>query len=212
LQGEIRAGDDGAEGCGTLGPEPPAADTPPDHYVYDPASAAPSAGGASLSPAGPADQGSVEARADVLCFTSEPLDSDLEVTGPVRVVLFAASDAPDTDFAARLAVVDAEGCSTGLCEGIVRLRWRAGGEAAVWLEPGRAERIEIDLWATSHRLRAGERMRLQISSSSFPRFDRNANVRMEPACAGDEDCVPARQTVFHDAERASHVLIPTLPV
>jgi putative CocE/NonD family hydrolase len=204
--------DGGPEG-GALRPAPPSADAAPDHYVYDPASATPAAGGARLAAAaGPADQGGVEARADVLCFTSDPLASDLEVTGPVRVVLFAASDAPDTDFAARLTVVDASGGSTGLCEGIARMRWREGGEAAAWLEAGRCERVEIDLWATGHRLRAGERMRLQISSAIFPRFDRNANARIEPARAEDEDGGPARQTVFHDAERASHLLVPTVPI
>jgi putative CocE/NonD family hydrolase len=213
LQWFLRGSPSAADAGGTLSPELPEEDAAPDGYVYDPASATPSVGGARLAAtAGPTDQREVEARGDVLCFTSEPLASELELTGPVRVVLFAASDAPDTDFTARLTAVDADGTSTDLCEGITRMRWREGGDAPAWLEAGRPERIEIDLCATSRRLRAGERVRLQISSSSFPRFDRNANARVEPASAGDDEGVPARQTVFHDAQRASHVVLPALSV
>jgi putative CocE/NonD family hydrolase len=203
-------GANGLDGDGRLGAEP-AADDPPDRFVYDPADAVPSLGGAALTPpAGPVDQRAVECRGDVLCYTSDALAADLEIAGPVRVVLFAASDAPDTDFTAKLVEVAEDGAAFHLCEGIVRCRRRVEREGE-WLEAGRAERLEIDLWAVSCRVRAGRSLRLEISSSSFPRFDRNANTREEPATVGEVQAAPARQTVYHDRDRASRLLLQTLP-
>jgi putative CocE/NonD family hydrolase len=169
----------------------------------------PSLGGAALAPpAGPVDQRAVECRGDVLCYTSDPLEADLELAGPARVVLFAASDAPDTDFTAKLVEVAEDGAAFNLCDGIVRCRRRDERE---WLEPGRIERLEIDLWATSCRVRVGRSLRLEISSSSFPRFDRNSNIRQEPATTGETQIAAARQTVYHDRERASRLVLQTLP-
>jgi putative CocE/NonD family hydrolase len=203
-------GANGLDGDGRLRAEP-ASDDPPDRFVYDPADAVPSLGGAALvSPAGPLDQRAVECRGDVLCYTSDPLAADLEIAGPARVVLFAASDAPDTDFTAKLVEVAEDGAAFGLCDGIVRCRRRDERERK-WLEPGRVERLEIELWATSCRVRAGRALRLEISSSSFPRFDRNANTRQEPAAADETRLAAARQTVYHDRERASRLVLWTLP-
>ena len=159
-------------------------------------------------PAGPYDQRPIEQRPDVLVFTSEPLKHDTEVTGPVSVRLWAASSAPDTDFIARLCDVDPDGRSINLTDGILRARyrdWSAGGELSA-IEPDRPYCYDIDLWATSNLFRAGHRIRLQVTSSCFPRWDRNPNTG-RPFGADAETAV-AHQTVFHDRERPSHVLLP----
>ena len=179
LRGDGRANDEG----GGLSPDSPPADEPADHFVYDPADPVPTCGGASLGRPGPVDQRSVESRGDVLCYTSDALSEDLVVVGPVRVELFAASDAPRTDFTAKLVEVTRDGAATGLCDGIARRGGRPEPRADAddrWLAPGVAERFEIDLWAVSCRIRAGSRLRLEISSSNFPRFDRNPNTRAAP--------------------------------
>lgn len=172
----------------------------PDEYVYDPADPVITTGGALLmSPefgAGPADQSRVEARPDVLVFSTQPLPADVEVTGRVRVTLWAATDAPSTDWVARLCDVDASGVSRNVTDGILRVG-RAAGEVT---------RHEIDLWSTSMVFRAGHRIRVQVTSSNFPRWDRNLNTG-EPIDVGTT-MRPARQTVFHDASRPSHILLP----
>ena len=160
------------------------------------------------------DQRPVELRPDVLCYTSEPLERDLALAGPVRVVLYAASSSPDTDFSAKLVDVSPNGVALNLCEGIARARWRDRASEEKdpnWLIPGEPARLEIDLWSTACLVRAGHRVRVEISSSNFPRFDRNPNTRDDPAAAVPEAAQRAEQTVFHDAERASHALLPVLP-
>jgi putative CocE/NonD family hydrolase len=195
-------------GDGLLSTEPPAADEPPDRFIYDPSDPVPTLGGRPGASRSSGDQRAIESRADVLCYTTPALTEDLELTGPVRAVLFAASDAPDTDFTAKLVDVRPNGCAVALCDGVLRCRWRDGGESPLWLEPDQPQRIEIDLRATSIRLRAGHRIRLEISSSNFPRFDRNPNTRTEPALAAPEQCVPAEQQVHHDGRCPSHVILP----
>jgi hypothetical protein len=155
------------------------------------------------------DQRSVEARSDVLVFDGPPLGRDQLLAGPVRCTLFAASSAPDTDFTAKLVQVAPDGRATNLCEGVTRSRWRQGGAEPAWLEPETPARIEIDLWSVAARVPAGHRLRLEISSSSFPRFDRNPNTRDEIATTAGG--VPARQTVLHDAEHASSLELHVLP-
>src|SRR5581483_2352316 len=146
------------EHCG-LSPERPGAE-PPDRYDYDAADPVPTRGGALLMtpeyPAGPYDQQPIEARPDVLTYTSKPLLEDTEVTGPITVHLWAASSAPDTDFVARLTDVSPDGRSFNLTDGIVRARYRilARGEPPSLIEPGRAYEYAIDLWATSNLFRA----------------------------------------------------------
>ena len=198
-------GANGDDGDGRLTTDAPDPDEPPDCYVYDPADAVPTCGGPVLSSSrGAADQTAIESRADVLCYTSEPLSADLELVGPVRVLLHVATDAEATDFSAKLAAVDASGGSRALCDGIVRL----DGDDK---EPLGNRQIEVDCWAIAVRLRAGECLRLQVSSSNFPRFDRHPNRAMAPGTALEGDAVIARQTVFHDALRPSRLVLSVVP-
>lgn len=187
-------------------------DEAPDGYDYDPANPVPTRGGNTLMapefPSGPQDQREVEARDDVLSYTTAPLERDLEVTGPVRVHLFAASSAPDTDFVARLVDVHPDGYAQNLTDGILRARFREGGRAAP-LEPERPYELVIDLWSTSNLFRAGHRIRLDVTSSSFPRWDRNPNTGHE--LGADAELRQARQTIFHDARRPSRVVLPLVP-
>ena len=148
-------------------------------------------------PTGPVDQASVEAREDVLVFTSAPLAEELEVTGRVRVVLHVESSAPSTDWVARLCDVRPDGRSLNLCDGIVRVA--EGADAP--------QQVEIDLWSTSNAFLPGHRLRVHVTSSSFPRWDRNLNT-------GDQRSAQmevARQRVHHDAERPSWVELPVVP-
>ena len=198
---------------GELSLEPPR-DEAPDRYAYDPADPAPTRGGALLMtpeyPAGPYDQREVEVRPDVLVYTSAPLERDLEVTGPITVRLWAVSSAPDTDFVARLTDVFPDGRSFNLTDGIVRARYRGFSEGAspALIEPGRTHEYVIDLWATSNVFQQGHRIRLQITSSCFPRWDRNPNTG-HPFGA-DAELRVARQQILHDAEHPSHVVLPVV--
>jgi putative CocE/NonD family hydrolase len=202
---------------GCLAPEPPG-DEVPDQYDYDPDDPVPTLGGNhSIGPynpglyemakPGPYDQGPVEARDDVLVYTSAALDRDLEVTGPVSVTLFASSSAPDTDFVTRLVDVYPDGRAMNITEGVIRARFRDGvwGEPRL-MEPGRDYEFTIDLQATSNLFRAGHRIRLQITSSCFPLWDRNLNTGNDPAT--DTEMRVAHQTVRHDRLRPSRVVLP----
>jgi putative CocE/NonD family hydrolase len=196
---------------GRLAPEAPW-DEAPDVYMYDPQDPVPAHGGATLLTSeylsGPFDQREIEARPDVLLYTSDVLGADLEVTGPIEVHLWAISSAPDTDFVARLTDVFPDGRSLNLTDGIVRARYRnfAQGEGPALLQPGQAYHYVIDLWATSNVFQAGHRIRLQITSSCFPRWDRNPNTG-HPVGA-DADLQVAWQTILHDVEHPSHVVLP----
>jgi len=196
---------------GGLSPERPASETP-DRYDYDPADPAPTRGGALLMtpeyPGGPYDQRAVEARPDVLVYQSAPLERDTEVTGPITVRLWAVSSAPDTDFVARLTDVFPDGRSVNLTDGIVRARYRrlAQGEAPSPIEPGRPYEYAIDLWATSNVFQRGHQIGLQVTSSCFPRWDRNPNTG-HPIGA-DAALQVAQQEILHDREHPSHVVLP----
>jgi putative CocE/NonD family hydrolase len=194
-----------ASGDGRLSEADPAAGETPDRFAYDPDDPAPSAGGALLLGGGPADQRRVEERADVLCYTGEPLAAPLDAVGPARVVLHAASSAPDTDFTAKLVDVAPGGRAAFVCEGIARARWRAGGAEPSWLDADSPVELSIELGPAFHRFPAGHRARLEISSSSFPRFDRNPNTREEPGRAGGAASEVARQTVLHEAAHPSRL-------
>lgn len=199
-------------GDGRLGVKP-AKHEPPDQYVYDPRNPAPTAGGAvcctpKIFPWGPMDQRPVERRRDVLVFSSEPLVTDIEVTGPVRVVLYASTTAPDTDFTAKLVDVFPDGVARNLTDGILRLRYRKSLEKPELAEPGKVYKLTIDAGVTSNVFLKGHRIRLEISSSNFPRFDRNPNTG---APVADETRLrKALQTIYHDKERPSHVLLPVV--
>ncbi|UCD00066.1 MAG: CocE/NonD family hydrolase [Phycisphaerales bacterium] len=159
--------------------------------------------------AGPRDQSELEKRDDVLVFTSNELKGELEVTGPVRVILYAASTAQDTDWTAKLVDVHPDGRALNLCDGILRARYRSSRSHPSLITPGQVYRYEIDLWATSNAFLPGHRIRVEISSSNFPRFDRNPNTG-ESFGTGTR-LVQATQTVFHDKEYPSHILLPIIP-
>jgi putative CocE/NonD family hydrolase len=225
-----------ADGDGKLATGKPD-EEPGDEFVYDPNDPVPTAGGCNLvgCPAGPRDQGQVENRNDVLVFTSEALKTGLEVTGPVKVILYAASTAKDTDFTAKLLDVHPDGRPFNLCDGIVRATRQksltaesaevaekriknknsavsansAVRDESSLIQPGKVYRYEIDLWVTSNAFLPGHKIRVEISSSNFPRFDRNLNTG-EPFGAGTE-FIKATQTIYHDKERPSHILLPVIP-
>ena len=196
-------------GAGGLSTAPPG-DEPPDAYVYNPSDPVPTRGGSTLIiPQGVADQREVEARQDVLVYTSAPLERDLEITGPISATVYAASSAVDTDFTAKLVDVRPDGYAHNLQDGIVRARYRTSAAEPSLIQPGRVYRYEIDLWATSQVLFAGHRLRLEISSSNFPRFDRNPNTGAP--IGADARLETARQTVHHSAQYPSHVTLPVIP-
>ena len=207
----------GHDGDGTLTPSPPVQE-PPDTYLDDPRNPVPTVGGATFLPglfvaanAGPRDQRAVEARADVLCYTSPVLERELEVTGPLRLVLYVSSSAPDTDFTGKLVDVHPDGRAIILTDGILRARYRDGFARAEPMQPGQVYRLEIDLVATANVFGAGHRIRLEVSSSNFPRFDRNTNTGGVIARESAADFQVATNRVFHDAGRSSHVILPVIP-
>jgi hypothetical protein len=186
---------------------------PIDHYVYDPENPAPTVGGplccdpSHLEP-GARDQRSVESRDDVLVYSTPVLAQDLEVTGPVTLELFASSSAVDTDFMGKLVDVGPDGFAQNLTEGILRMRYRDSQEKPALMNPGQVYKISIDMWATSNVFKKGHRLRLEISSSNFPRFDRNMNTGEDAASA--RKGVPATNTIYHDAEHPSALILPVV--
>ena len=143
-------------------------------------------------------------------YSTPPLSQDLEVTGPIKVELFASSSAVDTDFTAKLVDVSPEGFPQNLTEGIVRARYRDSQEQPTFMNPGQTYKFTIDVWSTSNVFRKGHRVRLEISSSNFPRFDRNLNTGEESASARKP--VSATNTVYHDAEHPSVLVLPVVPI
>lgn len=201
-------------GDGTLTPETPAQERE-DVYVYDPRHPVPTIGGATLTDfiganAGPRDQGSVEDRSDVLCYTSEILDRDVEVTGPVELILYVSSSAVDSDFTGKLVDVHPDGRAEILTDGIVRGRFRESLVEPEMMKPGRIYEVRVNLVATSNLFRAGHRMRIEVSSSNFPKFDRNTNTGGTISTEADHDMVRAVNRVFHDHERPSRLVLPVI--
>lgn len=203
-------------GDGYLTTDLPEEDEPSsDRYDYDPANPVITRGGALLmSPeyrAGPFDQRPTESRQDVLVYTTGELTEDLEVTGPIKVHLWAVSSAPDTDFVARLVDVHPDGYAQNLADGIIRARYRnfERGEPPSLIEPGKAYEYEIDLWSTSNVFKVGHRIRLDITSSNFPRWDRNPNTGHD--FGADSEMVVAHQAILHDREHPSYVVLPIVP-
>ena len=197
-------------GNGTLTPAPPQTEKT-DSFVYDPGDPVPTKGGTMLGPipTGPYDQREIEVRQDVLVYTSEPLVDNLEITGPLVVKLFAASTATDTDFTAKLVDVRPNGYAQILQDGIIRARYRLTGEQASPITPGKVYEYTISLWATSQLIKAGHRIRLEISSSNFPLYDRNLNTG--GPLFKEKHFKTATQTIFHDAAHPSHVILPIIP-
>ena len=188
-------------------------DEQPDGFRYDPLDPVPTVGGKTLMPtiatAGIEDQSAVAARDDVLVYETPPLAEPVELHGPVRVELWASSSAVDTDFTAKLVDVAPDGFAANLADGIVRARHRDSPRTrSAPLEPGVPTRFTLDLWDLAHTFLPGHRLRLEVSSSNFPRFDRNTNTGNELGLDGPDDVVVAEQRVYHDAERPSALVLP----
>ncbi len=202
-------------GDGTLSTEMPSGDEPADRYVYDPDVPVPSVGGPLCCtgspdwPAGAFDQSEVEARNDILVYTTAPLERGVEATGPLRAVLQVSSDARDTDFTMKLVDVYPDGRAFNVQEGILRARYREGLDRQVWMEPGGVYQVEIDLQVTSNYFPAGHRIRVEVSSSNFPRFDRNLNTGGKNW--DETEWKVARNVIHHSAAHPSYLILPVIP-
>jgi len=203
-----------ASGDGTLSTAAPGAEKA-DQFTYDPNDAVPTLGGplccGPFPPVGlgPQDQSKAEARSDVLVFTTPVLAKDLEVTGPVTLDLYATSSAVDTDFTGKLVDVWPNGFAQNLTEGILRLRYRSSQEKPELAKPGETYHVTVDLWATSNVFLAGHKLRLEVSSSNFPRFDRNLNTGEEQA--GGTRMSKATNVIYHDKAYPSALVLPVVP-
>jgi len=203
----------GQAGRGSLSTVTPAEEKP-DQYVYDPSDAAPTIGGPLCCGAlptgiGPQDQRPAEARDDVLVYTTPAFVKDTEVTGPVSLDLYVSSSAVDTDFTGMLVDVWPNGFAQNLTSGILRLRYRNSQEKPELANPGETYHITVDLWATSNVFLAGHKLRLEVSSSNFPRFDRNLNTGEEQARG--TRMVKATNVIYHDKLRPSALVVAILP-
>jgi len=206
-------GANSTRGDGSLSTKTPG-NEPSDRFTFEPARPVPTVGGPlccdsdQLAP-GPRDQRSVEERDDVLIYSTPALDRDLEVTGPVRLEFFASSSVVDTDFTAKLVDVSPDGRAINLTEGILRARYRDSQATPTLLTPGRVFPFSIDLWATSNIFHAGHRLRLELSSSNFPRFDRNLNTG--ELAANSAKWAIATNTILHDSAHPSALILPIVP-
>lgn len=199
-------------GTGSLSAAAPLSESP-DHYAYDPANPVPTMGGplccdSEHLPPGPRDQRPVEARDDVLIYSTSAFAQDTEITGRISLELFAKSTAVDTDFTAKLVDVAPDGFAQNLTEGIVRARYRDSQEKPSLMNPGQIYKFTIDLWSTSNVFLKGHVLRLEVSSSNFPRFDRNLNTGEAPGAA--EHYAPATNTIYHDPEHPSALVLPVV--
>ncbi len=167
----------------------------------------PTRGGAFLF-GGAWEQEHIEERNDILVYTSAPLTDDMEVTGPVSVTFWAASTAKDTDFTAKLTDVFPSGLSMNIADNIIRARYREGLTKQKLIQPGEVYEYTIDLYSISNVFKKGHRIRLDISSSNFPRFDRNPNTGT--VISKETELRPAMQTVFHGAKHPSHIRLPVI--
>jgi uncharacterized protein len=198
-------------GDGILSRISPGSEERDDSFIYDPNDPVPTRGGSQLgpNPTGPCDQRPVETRQDVLVYTSEPFTDDLEITGPLSARLFAASNATDTDFTVKLVDVWPNGYAQNIQDGIIRARYRNSKTHPSLLTPGEVYEYTIDLWATSYVLKPGHRLRVEVSSSNFPHYDRNLNTG--GPLFKESNFKRATQTIFHDAAHPSRVILPIIP-
>ena len=185
-----------------------------DKFTYDPGDPVATIGGnvcCSSVPSGPRDNRSVEQRKDVLVYTTPTMTQPMEITGPLSMKLFAATSAEDTDFTAKLVDVHPDGHAWNIQSGIVRARYRNGvSRNPDFIDPNKVYEYTIDMWATSYVILPGHRLRLEISSSDFPRFDRNLNTKESPELG--TKFVTAQQTIYHDAQHPSHLILPLIPI
>jgi putative CocE/NonD family hydrolase len=204
-------GANGVAGDGTLSVTAPGGEKK-DEFDYDPQNPVPTIGGrlccGGALPPGPADQRANETRSDVLVFSTPPLTRDTEVTGYISCELYASTSAVDTDFTALLVDVDESGYARFLTDGIVRARYRESTRDASAITPGKIYRYTIDLWATANVFKVGHRIRLYVSSSNFPRFNRNLNTGEDQSGTRS---LKAHQTIYHDREHSSVLILPVIP-
>jgi putative CocE/NonD family hydrolase len=203
----------GVAGDGTLSVSAPTTEKP-DQFVYEPGDPVPTTGGPlCCSPLptgiGPQDQRPVESRSDVLVYSTAVFAKDTEVTGPVSLDLYVSTSAVDTDFTGKLVDVWPNGFAQNLTEGILRLRYRDSQEKPELANPGETYHVTLDLWSTSNVFLAGHQLRLEVSSSNFPRFDRNLNTGEEQAHA--TRIVKATNAVYHDKAHPSALIVPLVP-
>jgi putative CocE/NonD family hydrolase len=195
---------------GELSQTAPVEESSESRYTYDPKNPVPTIGGNTLLPGvfppGVRDQRPLSQRPDVLTFTGVPLDQPLTVIGRVTANLRVSSSAPDTDFVVRLIDQHPDGYMENVCDGIKRCRYRHSLTEPEWLEPGKVYELPVDLWSTAHTFLAGHRVAVQVSSSSFPRWDRNWNTKEDPGAATQGQ--PATQTIWHSRAHPSHVVLP----
>jgi len=196
-------------GDGTLSTEIPEINEKEDSYSYDPLDPCPNVFDSSITPAeAPEDQRPIELRNDVLVYSGPQLEAEVEVSGAVKVLLYASSSARDTDFWAQLTDVFPNGFSMHLTEGIIRGRYRKSLEVPELLHPGKISEFNIDLWITSNLFAKGHRIRLDLSSSSFPKYDRNPNTGHE--FGRDSGTIVADQKIFHGPENPSYIQLPII--
>lgn len=205
-----------SDGDGLLSIKAPDGEEDEDVYLYDPRRPVPTGGGAIHygnplgTDAGPRDQRKIEERDDVLCYTTPVLEQAVEVTGPIELVLHIASSAKDTDFTGKLVDVYPDGRAEILTDGILRARYRESFSEPKLMDPGQIYELHIDLWATSNLFKAGHQIRLEVSSSNFPRFDRNTNSGGVIARESEKDFVQAVNRVYHDRTHPSHLILPII--
>jgi len=205
-----------AAGDGTLTRDEPAASEPPDTFKYDPLYPVPTVGGALIGGlpilglvSGPLDQSNIEKRNDVLCYTTPELKEGTEITGPLEIHLFAATSARDTDFTAKLVDVYPDGRSHNLSDGIKRARGLKSDTKPELINPGEVYEYIITMGPTSQLFRKGHRIRIDISSSNFPMYDRNMNTGNP--IGEDARGIVATQTVYHQAQYATYIELPVIP-
>ena len=202
-----------SRGDGTLTTVKPSPREPPDRYTYDPRNPVPTRGGGNccwpeVIPWGPLDQRPIEQRNDVLVYSTPALENDLNVTGPVLIKLWITSSARDTDFTGKLVDVAPDGVAINLTDGIQRVSYRNSTSRFEPIRPGSLYEITLDLWNTSHVFLRGHRLRVEISSSNFPRYSRNLNTGRQSE-AGLE-IQKAEQTIFHRQKLPSRIVLPIL--
>ena len=184
--------------------EAPRAPEPDDTYVYNPRDPVPSRGGAMLGTrAGVALQNDVESRHDVLVYTGEPLANDMEVTGPITAILYVSTDAPNTDFTIKLVDVHPDGKAYNVSDGIRRRSYPQPAASGALTE------ITVELWPTSMVFRRGHRLRVEVSSSNHPRFDRNPNTGRD--IPSERAPAAARQSLSHGSAAPSRIILPVIP-
>jgi putative CocE/NonD family hydrolase len=188
-----------------------------DKFTYDPANPVLTRGGNLCCSregdqvlSGAFDQSEIEKRSDVLIYTTQPFDKDFEVTGPLRAEIYISSSAEDTDITAKLVDVWPNGFAQNLADGIQRLRYRSSSTRTELMQPGTIYKIAVDMGATSNVFRQGHRLRLELSSSNFPHFDRNLNTNESPEKGGT--FIRAENKIYHDPAHASAIILPVIPV